>query len=516
MFARYNKTKHFIAPTTQWRGVVMGLGLAAMGMALYQLLLTLANRGPIPGCISLGLVDCQAVSESPWSYWLWVPVALPGALVYGVFAVLIWHTRAGAPPRREGRVWRWLMVVALLMFGAAMWFLGLSVLYMEHLCFTCLMTHGLATAAAAAAVMGAPLRLKPTRSQRPDPVKIRLNGGIVIALLGSAMLLTLVGGQVLMPSGPENGRRLAANGGSAGLDPGDVDQEVSAAGLPRVDPANPATFIAPGITADPAWQAMDPVAARAAPSTSGGAGGSGGTTRLPANGPALSEPATQPADHALDDADDRWPRFPAQGQRSTMSRYLGGRLFVDPRQYPAMGSASAPTHLLFVLDYGAPESRAMDDLVRRIIQRYGAQVCITVIGVPRQTGEDATPLELAAATRATQLARLAWAVWKTDPPELRSFHNWLWRQEEVEPTYEQAMMAAGALVDQAKLSQALSDPALEPALREHAEILAACPAGAMPKLVFGHAVAQGIPKSPEVMFKFLEERLYLRPMSTAP
>jgi hypothetical protein len=103
-------------------------------------------------------------------------------------------------------------------------------------------------------------------------------------------------------------------------------------------------------------------------------------------------------------------------------------------------------------------------------------------------------------------------LWKVDPNELRAFHNWLWRQEELEPTYEQAVMAAGALVDQSKLQQALSDPALDLAMRDHTDILRACPAGAMPKLVFTGAVAQGIPKSDAEIFDYLERRLYLRPL----
>ncbi len=92
-----------------------------------------------------GLFDCDHVLHSKWSTMLGLPVAAWAAVLYlSVLAALIVTAKAAVSPQPTAvRSWTWSIVTAAGVSAglAALWFIGLQVFVLEHLCPWCLAAH---------------------------------------------------------------------------------------------------------------------------------------------------------------------------------------------------------------------------------------------------------------------------------------------------------------------------------------------------------------------------------------
>jgi uncharacterized membrane protein/protein-disulfide isomerase len=158
------------------------LSALSWSLALYLLVASL-RRGHVAGCGPAS--DCQDVLTSDWAYFLGLPVSAPGLVVYGSIVLASFFVTPPTPRRLRRKAWIFLAFAACLVIAAAVWFLTLQFLVLEHVCPYCLAAH-LAGALSAALIFratGNPLRRPPVRNA---------------ALLASA---TLIGGQwILRPA----------------------------------------------------------------------------------------------------------------------------------------------------------------------------------------------------------------------------------------------------------------------------------------------------------------------------
>jgi uncharacterized membrane protein/protein-disulfide isomerase len=155
--------------------------LSAISASLaFYLLVTSLQSGHVAGCGPGS--DCQDVLTSDWAYFLGLPVSAPGLVVYASICIAAFFVTPPTPRRLRRKAWIFLAFAACLVVAAALWFLSLQLLVLEHVCPYCLGAH-LAGALSAALIFratGNPLRRPPVRNA---------------ALLASA---TLIGGQWLL------------------------------------------------------------------------------------------------------------------------------------------------------------------------------------------------------------------------------------------------------------------------------------------------------------------------------
>jgi uncharacterized membrane protein len=121
------------------RPSVIALALGGAGLSLCLLLTWWALSGQTDTVIGCGGASgCAEVLGSRWSRVLHLPVALSGALLYGVLIVAI---------LRDDR--RLLGAGALALGGSALWFIGLQIGVVRAFCGWCMAAHGVALALAA-------------------------------------------------------------------------------------------------------------------------------------------------------------------------------------------------------------------------------------------------------------------------------------------------------------------------------------------------------------------------------
>ncbi len=156
--------------------------LGAAGISGYLLSVSLSG-GTVAGCAP-GSV-CDAVLQSRWAYMLGIPVS---ALALVIDLALLLATFSCGPrskPEQRAGAWEILLPCAVLVLGAALWFVALQALILRLFCPFCMSAHLCGGAAAAMLLARLPLRdigaRKDSRMARDRAVKL---AAVAVALIG--------------------------------------------------------------------------------------------------------------------------------------------------------------------------------------------------------------------------------------------------------------------------------------------------------------------------------------------
>jgi uncharacterized membrane protein/protein-disulfide isomerase len=122
------------------------IALAATGVAVYLLYVSLSQRGLPFGC-SAGS-GCSEVLTSRWSSVLGVPVSGPAAAAYLGFLAATFFIGDGRSPQRTRLAWSVLVALSALLIAAAAWFVGLQIFVLKAICPWCMAEHVLGVALA--------------------------------------------------------------------------------------------------------------------------------------------------------------------------------------------------------------------------------------------------------------------------------------------------------------------------------------------------------------------------------
>jgi uncharacterized membrane protein len=137
-----------------WR-IAQVMLLAALGVTLYLAFQSL-REGGVAGCGPNS--GCNKVLTSRWAYFFGIPVSLFAATLYTSMLAAIHSATHGHPPARKI-----LSGGALLIAGAAVWFIALQVFVLHAYCWFCLSAH-------VAGIIGAGVLL--TKLATPQPKSI--------------------------------------------------------------------------------------------------------------------------------------------------------------------------------------------------------------------------------------------------------------------------------------------------------------------------------------------------------
>ena len=184
--------------TPAWLKWARALLLIAMFGAGYLAWVSI-HHGAAAGCGPES--GCNAVLQSRWAYWFGLPVSVPAVLVYvALLAATILLQKNPAPDDQRGS-WAAIIILSVIVAGAAFWFVSLQVFVIQAFCKYCLTAHACGFAAALLCLMNIPYATDPDTpmwatgsGKRGVPRRAILS----LILMGLAGVAVLAGGQLLV------------------------------------------------------------------------------------------------------------------------------------------------------------------------------------------------------------------------------------------------------------------------------------------------------------------------------
>jgi len=160
------------------RTLIVCFSAVALLVAGYLLYTSLAKSGQPMGCGEES--GCAEVLTSRWSQVLGIPVSLPAGLAYvGVIAVTVLLPRLSSTSR--GNALKLLGTLALILMLAAIWFVGLQVLYLKAICPWCMAEHSLGLIVGVLALVLVTLSVPSTKLFAPSILAASLLGVFIVA-----------------------------------------------------------------------------------------------------------------------------------------------------------------------------------------------------------------------------------------------------------------------------------------------------------------------------------------------
>jgi uncharacterized membrane protein len=192
-----NSSQSTIPSTPAWLLWTRALLMIATAGAGYLAWLAIHN-GPAVGCGPES--GCNAVLQSRWAYWLDLPVSVPAVLVYlALLGVTVLLQKRPAPDEQRGS-WAAIIILAVVVAGAALWFVGLQVFVIKAFCKFCMTAHACGLTAALLCLKNIPLAADPDTpmwtagsGKRGVPRQAVFS----LVLIGLAGVAVLAGGQML-------------------------------------------------------------------------------------------------------------------------------------------------------------------------------------------------------------------------------------------------------------------------------------------------------------------------------
>lgn len=463
---------------------------------------------PLIGCGEGGLVDCSHVLNSSWSKVWGVPVSVPAVGLYTTLLGLLMFARQPAPPAFQRILWTTLSCGFFTAAAAAIWFIGLQVFVLKHICPWCMAAHSCGLLLA-----GSLLFKKITI---PDQRRLATS----LSVAAAAALITVQSNTEVEPTFEvEIPEWLDQSTGPLVADPtSDFSDEFSAPGTQA------ATLAAPG------GDSSAPAAAFAAPGQ-----------ETPANAAEFAAPgqnADQPP--AQTDADDALFTAPIsfvppcnhQLALPDLFRAVSGTtVAISPRQllvlnslaylntadeqpsgnpppalkrvtvagsaqpislivdhWPGLGSRDADFYFVELFDYTCPHCRDAHESIKAILKEFDGRVGVLTLPVPLERFCNPATTSTSGHEGSCELSRIAIAVWRCDPAAFPDFHEWLFNNR---PTIQGALAKASTLVDPGMLQAELATNVPAQYIQRHVELYRQVGAGSVPKLLFSRSTVKG-------------------------
>lgn len=436
---RHNEIEGSISPRLILAVRVLALG--ALAISIYLVSVSLEGRLPV-GCGPQS--DCEKVLGSRWAYWFGVPVSVFAVVVDLMILLASLALKPKAPAVAQRRAWAVLVPCALLLIGAAIWFVAVQVFAVQAICLYCMAAHGCGLIAGILLLIGAPIRQMPDRLWDLDlqvfVTTRRLKRAFLFALLA---LTGLIVGQIAYE--PKTGVVVTIAGASNAVPSLQAATQTLASVTMTNSIASNTLFSVPLVPQIPP------------------ASETGSTSNPSTAGPRLL------------------PVYDGQFQ-----------LNVD--EVPLIGSPSNVHAMVSLFDYTCHHCRDMHPRLVEAQHIFSNQLVILNLPMPLDPGCNSTmsrphPLH----TNACEYARLGLTVWRADRRKHPQFDDWLLASERPPPLAE-ARARAVQLVGVEAFEEAAKDAWVEQQLKQDVaiyEVAYRAGQGSMPQLIFATKVAVG-------------------------
>jgi uncharacterized membrane protein len=505
-------------PVAPVRWGVRVLAMIAAGVAAYLAWKAFSLQS-VAGCAPSANIDCDIVLQSRWSKWLGIPVAFIGLATYVALLGLSFLAGGG-----RSAAARWmsttLVMLALVVAGAGLWFDSLQLFAVEKFCIYCIGVH-LCGLTIAGLVLWSALhhrgRLASSRTtsalagtfrpvplaNRPSAAQTFAGPSLVVACCGAAALLgVLMAGQILFPP----------------------KLQVSEVVLPQpIEMTNTvATNTQTSGTATPSSTAEEHIVNRIpADETTDTAGTHSADAKTRDGKPTTDQPDKTAANDGKAVKPAVGTSEPGAPPLSRKVSFLKGTLTIDMYQQAVIGSPTAPHVVIEMVDYACPHCRAMNKTIQQAIDRYGDQLAIVVMPMPLELEcnklmSRTEPAHLGAC----QLARLALALSEVDPSAFADFHEWLMADKDKVPPIDRALSKAYRLVDAKKIRERVNSDEINQRVQSNIGLYTALsnqqakdstPFG-LPVQILGDDVISGDTVSGDELLTKWEEKLGMKPL----
>jgi protein-disulfide isomerase len=367
------------------------------------------------------------------------------------------------------------MVVSFLAFCAglgALWFIGLQLFAIQHVCLYCMLAHGGGLGLAALAWW-----LKPTNRV----IQLRLIAGAVLSLMTLVVLQTIgstpTGFSVIehAPPAPDSSQAsdsLPLQEGGAEMDGG--EQQLFEA--PVREASEPQASLIDAMWPKQAKQLESVAVAVFLPL--GFFMGQVGETSSPQS----------------------------VGERENRTVRILGNVQLDTRSWPLVGSPEADFVLVELFDYTCSHCQQTHAAIQDMRRKYGQRLAVMTLPVPLNSNCNAAVQVTHASHReACELAQLAVGVWLTDSQQFEAFHDYLFATK---PSLAQAKQKASASVDSQRFEEILAGTLAKQYVERTVALFQKAGAGTIPKLLFPTSTVVGAVDSSAALDKILQERLF--------
>ncbi len=499
-----------------WVWVLRGLAAVGLGICAYLAWAGL-TANPVIGCGGGDVIDCSHVLSSKWSKIGNLPVGVPAFGIYCVLISALVFCRHQSIAQIRQISWTCVTTCGVAAGLAAVWFTGLQIVALEHICPWCLAAH-----TCSLLICGILLW--------KHPLGIRVTGQLAaIATLGVALMMAA---QVVIPA-QESYEVLRFDEEPVGAI---KDHAIAQDGERFVGDSSDDVFAAPGgffaAPVDDIFEA--PAAATSAKSVTdaeqneeSSSGDSTTTTAatllllLPHRAWLMSNllPDSTSSSDGTDDQETSTERTDEKAtsestettvpEETIPERRLigvnGNKFRLDIRQWPLLGPPEAKYVFVEMFDYTCLHCRNTNRAIRGAFDRYGDDLAVIALPVPLDRKCNSSATSSGGTHRdSCEISRIAVAVWRIDAKKFHQLHNWLFERAR---TARSAKRQAEVLVGKDALTKELNYPTAGQYIAKHVQLYKRVGAGSVPKLMFPKSSMVGEVSSTHRLCSTIEREL---------
>ena len=403
----------------------------------------------VAGCNGGSVFDCSHVLHSRWSNVMSIPVSIPAIAVH--FTVLSMLLFKPVSLRMEKARWEIIGFAALSAGAAAVWFVGVQVFLINHLCLYCLIAH-------TSGILLAALFLW-NRSQMQS---LRWIAGSAIAAISGLILLQTLSVAPQTFELIDHSEKRESSGATE-------EEDASIFEAPKSAP-KPQAFFLRNRFKQRVSQSFGSIAM-------------------------LFNPSMLTTCEVAIEADDG----PVKAAR------ILNNLKLETNVWPLLGKPDAEMVFVELFDYTCEHCQRTHKALEGAREKLGERLAIIALPVPLDVKCNPTVKATDAAhAESCAIAKLAIAVWSVDHNKFSDFHHYLFTTK---PTYSVALIKANELVDGEKLKAMLSSNLPGEYVAKHISIYQKAGGGTIPKLMFPKTTSVGAIESADVIVQMIEQHL---------
>jgi uncharacterized membrane protein/protein-disulfide isomerase len=479
---------------------------------------------PVYGCGGSEIIDCSHVLNSKWSKVFGLPVSVPAFGLYATLLGILSLVRRPVPPAFTRLLWSGLTAGATMAGLAAVWFIGLQVFLLNHLCPYCLAVHS-------CGIILAGLLLTSSLTTFRQKAVMASFGVTGVALLMTTQILTPEADnfEVIRYDVVDFADDVTPDPESAGLEvftaPGDFfeapgsEPEISGRVTNEASSETDSSPLSAPPT-EPSKEAVkaespQPVASNlllilpprfwmllqllgdlgqepSADGASAAAAAEKGTTQSTQESSENTETAGS-ADKVEE---------PAKPERRLIT-VAGNQVTLDVRQWPLLGKPDAKYIFVEMFDYTCPHCRNTHHAIKGAFDHFGEDLAIVALPVPLDTS--CNPYASGGGhAGGCELSRIAVAVWRVAPDKFREFHDWMFASSR---TTASARSYAEQLVGAENFRKEFGSKTPADYVKRHVDLYAKVGKGSVPKLLFPKSTINGEVNSKTTLCRTIENEL---------
>jgi len=496
----------FVRPPVAYLWTLRTLSLIAFCVSGYLAWIALTEKA-VYGCGGESSVfDCGHVMTSHWAKVAGVPVSVPAFALYSIMLSALAFCHRTQVDRIRQACWSFITAGGIAAGLAALWFAGLQVFVLDHICPWCMAAH-------TCGILIAGLLIWKQPSGRWNTARLSS-----LSVAATALLITT---QYLSPE-EQKFQEITFDDVSPGAGP--IEEVTSGIDSPSaVDNENGELFAPPGESNSSS--ATDDIFEPPGSATSVDVPKSNGETvpdaasaasllmLLPGSVQTLNHllPAaalllvSEDESEASEEHSAQKPEVPDEEPERRLVGVTGNKFRLDVRQWPLLGKPDAKYVFVEMYDYTCPHCRSTHQAVKGAFDRYGDDLAVVALPVPLDRACNSSASTQGGQHRdACEIARIAVAVWRVEPEKFKELHNWLF---EANRTAFDARRQAETLVGKEALDKELGNSTAQEYIARHVDLYKRVGAGSVPKLMFPNTSLVGEMNSTQRLCETIEREL---------